>query len=234
MSTSRIALSPAIRTEVKSDLLPPNGVARKTALFHSFGKSKSSPVLSSVAKAHSDFKSVPLPSQIAFNDAQTTHWLTHTSPHVSRKEKKLVDLRKIAYVQEKAGLHFEGKRSLADAEVELLQERLVQSSQAARIINPLILLADVIKNLKHGISYYLQSTPSIANLVDQFSEPVGSIKFKVTKSTALSEREAAGQTISTFGIGLVDRGHYSIQVQNGVKVFLEKNFNPERGDIFFS
>jgi len=66
-----------------------------------------------------------------FNDAQTAFWKTHTRPEVSSKVQKLEMLRTIAHDQEKAGLHFEGRRSYAEAEVNLFEEKLTQSSQAA-------------------------------------------------------------------------------------------------------
>lgn len=232
MSTSSTALISATKLQVTPDSLPLTGVASTTPLLPSFGKKNSTQALLSVVKAHSDFKLVPLPGQMAFNDTQTAYWIAHTPPHVSRQEKKLVDLRKIAYAQEKAGLHFKDRRSVAEAKLAVLQEQVVQSSQAGQIQNPLRFAANTIKNLVDGIFYYIQSSPSIANLVDQFSLPIGDIKFYTRKSNALSDLEAAGETISTFGVGLVDSGHYSIQVQHGIKVFLENNFNPERGDIF--
>ena len=190
--------------------------------------------LSMTAKKFSFFEKIPMPSQMAFNDAQTNHWLAHTPLQVSSKVKKLVDLRKIAFEQEKAGLHFEGRRSLAEAEVALLQEQLIRSSQAGRIQNPLIFMLDSINNLKDGISYFFQDTPSISNLADQFSESIGNTKFKARKSTSLTNRNTAGESISTFGILLVDSSHTSIGVQNGIKIFLEKHFKPELGDIFLT
>ena len=108
--------------------------------------------------------------------------------------------------------------------MELLQELLIHSSQAGRIQNLLGFLADAVKNLKDKILYYIQSSPDIVNLVAHFSVSIGTAKFNVRKSTTLSVREAAGETISTFGVGLVDSGHYLIDVQNGIKAFLERNF----------
>jgi hypothetical protein len=171
---------------------------------------------------------------MAFNDSQTTYWTVHTPPRVSKKINKLVDLKKIAYAQEKEGVRFEGRRSAAEAEVELMRERLIQSSQAARIHNPLTFATDSIKYLVDEVEFYFKSMPSIDGLFDQFGEPIGNTKFNVRKSTGLSEREAASETISTYGVLLVDSGHTSIGVQNGIKFFLEKHFKPERGDIFLT
>ena len=187
-----------------------------------------------IIKEFSCFEKIPMPGQMAFNDAQTAYCDEHTPPRVSKKINKLLDLKKIAYAQEKTGVRFQGRRSAAEAEVELLQELLVQSSQSARIPNPFTFVADSIKYLKDGISYYFQSTPSIENLHNQLSEPIGSTKFKVRKSTSLCEIEADRKIISTFGIGLVDSGHTSVGVQNGIKLFLEKHFKSERGDIFLT
>jgi hypothetical protein len=72
-----------------------------------------------------------------FNEEQKAYWETHTRPEVSKKMQKLDMLRTIAHDQEKAGLHFEGRRSFAEAEFNLLQEHLIQTSQAARAQNPL-------------------------------------------------------------------------------------------------
>jgi hypothetical protein len=190
--------------------------------------------LQTIAKEFSCFEKIPMPGQMAFNDAQTAYCNEHTPPRVSTKINKLVGLKKIAYAQEKAGVCFEGRRSSAEAEVELLQELLVQSSQSARIQNPFTFVADSIKYLKDGISYYFQSTPSINNLVYEFSQSIGSTKFNVRKSTSLCEIEADGKIISTFGIVLVDSDHTSVGVQNGIKLFLEKYFKPGRGDIFLT
>ena len=60
-----------------------------------------------------------------FNEEQKAFWKTHTRPEVSSKVQKLVMLRTIAHDQEKAGLHFDGRRSFAQAEVDLLQEQLI-------------------------------------------------------------------------------------------------------------
>jgi len=87
MSTSSTALISATKLQVIPDPLPLTGVASTTPLLPSFGKKKSTPALLSVAKAHSDFKLVPLPGQMAFNDTQTAYWLAHTPPHVSRQKK---------------------------------------------------------------------------------------------------------------------------------------------------
>ncbi len=190
--------------------------------------------LQALIKEFSCFEKIPMPGQMAFNNTQTAYFDEHTPPRVSKKINKLVGLKKIAYAQEKAGVCFDGRRSAAEAEVELLQELLVQSSQSARIQNPFTFVADSIKYLKDGISYYFQSTPSINNLVDEFSQPIGSIKFNVRKSATLCEFEAEGKIISTIGIGLVDSGHTSVGLQNGIKLFLEKHFNSERGDIFLT
>ena len=195
---------------------------------------KPTTALQTLIKEFSCFENITMPSQMAFNDAQTNHWLVNTPPQVSSKVKKLVGLRKIAFEQEKAGLRFEGRRSVAEAEVALLQEQLIHSSQAGRIQNPLIFMLDSINNLKDGISYFFQDTPSISNLADQFSESIGNTKFKARKSTSLTNRNTAGESISTFGILLVDSSHTSIGVQNGIKIFLEKHFKSERGDIFLT
>ena len=190
--------------------------------------------LQTVVIEFSFFKKIPMPGQMAFNDAQTAYWTKHTSPRVSTKVKKLADTQKIASAQKKADLRFECTPSTAEVGVELLQDLLVQSSQSARIQNPLTFITDSIKYLKDGISYYFQDTPSINNFVAEFSEPIGSTNFKVRKSASLCELEAEGKIISTFGIVLVDSGHTSVGVQNGIKLFLKKHFNAERGDIFLT
>jgi len=180
------------------------------------------------------FEKLPLPGQMAFNDTQTAYLTKHTPPRVSAKITKLIDLNKVAYAQEKAGIRFEGRLTFAEAQVALLQEVHVQSSQSSRIPNPYTFLTYSIKYLQDGISYYFQSPPSADNLFDQFSEPIGNTKFSARKSTSLSEREAAGETLSTHGVLLVDSSHTSIGIQNGIKFFLEKYFKPGRGDIFLT
>jgi len=87
----------------------------------------------------------PLPGTMKFNTAQTAHWKTHTRPEVSIKMQKLVMLRTIAYDQEKAGFHFEGRRSFAEAEFDLLQEQRIQTSQATRSQNPLSYIGHTVK-----------------------------------------------------------------------------------------
>ena len=88
---------------------------------------------------------VHLTGSMTFNDTQTAFWKTHTRPEVSKKVQKLVMLSTIAYDQEKAGLHFEGRRSFAEAEVNLLKEELAQTSQAVRTQNPLSYIGDTFK-----------------------------------------------------------------------------------------
>jgi len=88
---------------------------------------------------------VHLPGSMTFNDTQTAFWKKHTRPEVSKKVQKLVMLSTIAYDQEKAGLHFEGRRSFAEAEVNLLKEELAQTSQAVRTQNPLSYIGNTVK-----------------------------------------------------------------------------------------
>jgi hypothetical protein len=169
-----------------------------------------------------------------FNDAQTAYWKTHTCPEVSIKVQKLVMLSTIAYEQEKAGLHFEGRRSFAEAEVNLLEEELTQASQAALTQNPLSYFGNTIKRWVSGLGYYFEAAPTIKNLYSQFSSPIGDSTYKVRKSTALKERQATGETISNIGVGLIDSHHDYISVQKGIEAFLEKHFNSARGDIFLA
>lgn len=67
------------------------------------------------------FLNLPKPGSMEFSDAQKAHWEKHTQPKVSKKIKKLTLLRNIAHDQEKAGLHFTGRRSLAEAEANLIK-----------------------------------------------------------------------------------------------------------------
>lgn len=128
-----------------------------------------------------------------FNDAQTAYWKTHTQPEVSIKAQKLVMLSTIAYDQENAGLHFEGRRSFAEAEVNLLQEQLTQTSQAARAQNPLKVIRESAKNLAEGFANYFGGTPSFQNIIEEYSKPIANTKYKVSKSTALEKHLAAGK-----------------------------------------
>jgi hypothetical protein len=169
-----------------------------------------------------------------FNEEQKAFWKTHTRPEVSSKVQKLVMLRTIAYDQEKAGLHFQGRRSFAEAEVDLLQEQFIQTSQAARAQNPLKIIGESAKNLAEGFANYFESTPSLEDIFKEYSKPIENIKYKVTKSIALEDRLATGETISNFVIGLVDSKHDSNTVRNGLKVFIARHFKPERGDIFLT
>jgi hypothetical protein len=123
-----------------------------------------------------------------FNDTQTAYCKTHTRPKVSIKVQKLVTLSAIAYDQEKAGVQFEGRRSFADAESNLLREELTQASQAARTQNPLSYIGNTVKAWVSGLSYYFEAEPTIENLYSQFSLPIGKSTYKVRKSTALEER----------------------------------------------
>ena len=107
-----------------------------------------------------------------FNEEQKAFWKTHTRPEVSSKVQKLVMLRTIAHDQEKAGLHFDGRRSFAQAEVDLLQEQLIQTSQAARVQNPLKVIGEAAKNLAQSLGNYFEGMPSIEEAVrlDQLAE----------------------------------------------------------------
>ena len=179
-------------------------------------------------------KDASLPGTMKFNDAQTAYCKTHTRPKVSTKVQKLGMLRTIAYDQEKSGLHFEGRRCFAEAEINLLEEELSQTSQAARTQNPLSYIGNTIKSWVSSVSYYFEAEPTIENLYFQFSSPIRDSTYKVRKSTALEERQAAGETISTVGIGLIDSHHDYISVQKGMEAFLGKHFNSARGDIFLA
>ena len=176
----------------------------------------------------------PLPGTMKFNTAQTAHWKTHTRPEVSIKMQKLVMLRTIAYDQEKAGLHFEGRRSFAEAEFDLLQEQRIQTSQATRTQNPLSYIGHTVKAWVSEVNYYFEAVPTIEKLYSQFSSAIGDSKYKVRISTTLEERQAAGETISNVGIGLIDSHHDFVSVQKGMEAFLENHFNSARGDIFLA
>jgi hypothetical protein len=180
------------------------------------------------------FLNLPKPGSMEFSDAQKAHWEKHTQPKVSKKINKLTLLRNIAHDQEKAGLHFTGRRSLAEAEANLIKEQLVQTSQATRAQNFLSLIGNSIKDLAYGIDYFFQPTSSIMQLNSELSRTIGDKKFIVRKSEALSKREAAGEGVTAFGIGIVDHNHGSIEVQSGISIFLAEHFRPERGDIFLA
>ena len=177
---------------------------------------------------------VHLTGSMTFNDTQTAFWKTHTRPEVSKKVQKLVMLSTIAYDQEKAGLHFEGRRSFAEAEVNLLKEELAQTSQAVRTQNPLSYIGNTVKAWVSRFNYYFETEPTIENLYSQFSLPIGDSTYKVRKSTALEEMQVTDETISNLGIGLIDSHHDFISVQKGIEAFLDKHFNTARGDIFLA
>jgi len=176
----------------------------------------------------------PLPGTMKFNDAQTAHWKIHTRPEVSSKVQKLDMLRTIAHDQEKAGLHFEGRRSFAQAEVDLLQEQLIQTSQAARSKNPIKVIGESAKNLAESFANFFESAPSIEDAVKEYSKPIENTKYKVQKSAVLEKRLATGESISNFAIGLVDSKHDSNTVRSGLKAFIARHFKPERGDILLT
>ena len=116
-------------------------------------------------------------------------------------------------------------------EVDLLQEQLIQTSQAARVQNPLKVIGEAAKNLAQSLGNYFEGMPSIEEAVNEYSKPIENTKYKVQKSTALEKRLAAGETISNFAIGLVDSKHDSNTVRSGLKAFIARHFKPERGDI---
>jgi len=189
---------------------------------------------SPIIRAELQLTDAPLPGTMKFIDTQTAYCLTHTRPVASIKVQKLVTLSTIAYDQEKAGLHFEGRRSFAEAEINLLKEELTQASQAARTKNSLSYIGNTVKAWVSGLSYYFEAEPTIENLYSQFSLPIGQSTYKVRKSTALEEWQATSETISNVGIGLIDSHHDSISIQQGIKTFLNKHFNSARGDIFLA
>jgi hypothetical protein len=195
---------------------------------------KSTALESRIDGTNLSLKDAPLPGTIKFGDVQTAHWKTHTRPKISTKVQKLVMLSTIAYDQEKAGLHFEGRRSCAEAQVNLFEEERIQASQAARTQNPLSYIGNTIKAWVSSVSYYFEAEPTIENLYSQLSSPIGDSTYKVRKSTALIEREAAGGFISTVGIGLIDSHHDYVSVQQGIEAFLDKHFDSARGDIFLA
>jgi hypothetical protein len=164
------------------------------------------------------------PGTMAFNDTQNTTWALHTPPRVSAKVQKKIELRKIAYDQEVAGIHFNGRRSFAEAEANLAREQLAQTSQAARAQNPLEFIGDSLGDLIRGLSYYFENTHSITTLNDQFSTPIFNTKYIVRKSESIIKNEAAGNPISQLGVGLIDNYHSSIAKQNGIETFLNKHF----------
>ena len=139
--------------------------------------------LSPANSADLHLSDAPLPGTMKFNEEQKAFWKTHTRTEVSSKVQKLEMLRTIAHDQEKAGLHFEGRRSYAEAEVNLLQEQLTQTSQAARAQNPLKVIGESAKNLAQSLGNYFEGTPSIEEAVKEYSKPIENTKYKVTKST---------------------------------------------------
>ena len=123
------------------------------------------PHLSPTNSADLHLSDAPLLGTMKFNEEQKAFWKTHTRPEVSSKVQKLVMLRTIAHDQEKAGLHFDGRRSFAQAEVDLLQEQLIQTSQAARVQNPLNVIGEAAKNLAQSLENYFEGMPSIEEAV---------------------------------------------------------------------
>jgi hypothetical protein len=169
---------------------------------------------------------------MAFNDAQTAYWTAHTPPTKSSRVEKLSMLKKIAQDQENTGLHFEGRRSAA--EVDLMTQHLTQTSQATQRQNLFSSVFNSGKALANDFYYYLEGNPSIEEIFDEFSKPAEQSNFKVRKSNSLIKKEKAGDPISNLGVGLIDSGHGSIEIQNGITAFLKKNFDSGRGDIFLA
>jgi hypothetical protein len=223
-------LSKPIKTAANA-LDPTSNVSR---VMNSSACPQITPHKPTISAIDSHLREAITPGTMEFNDAQKAHWALHTPPRVSPKFKKLAMLRQVAYDQEIAGVRFNGRRSFAEVEAELVREQWVQASQAARIQNPLEFIGDSFGDLLRGLSYYFESTPSISTVVDQLSAPIGDTPFYVWKSKSLEQREIAGDDIPRLGIGLIDSGHTSEKVQNEIKIFLEKYFNPERGDIFLT
>ena len=195
---------------------------------------QSAPFLHTKKTTDQHFLNFPKPGSMAFNDAQKAHWEKHTPPKVSKKIQKLAMLRDIARDQEKAGLHFEGRRSFAEAEADLAKEQITLSSQASRAQNPLSFIGNAIKSFADGFNYYFQSDSSIPEITADLERPIGKGQFTVRKSEALSRREAAGEGITSFGVGIIDSNHGSFEVQKGINTFLANHFKPERGDIFLT
>lgn len=176
----------------------------------------------------------PLPGTVKFNDVQTAHWTAQSPPRLSLQIKKLGMLNRIAHDQEKAGLHFEGRRSAAEAEIDLMNEHLAQTSQAAQAHNPFSFIIHSAKALARDFYFYLDGNPSVSDTFDKFSTPIDDSSFIVRKSNSLIKKEAAAEAISGFGVGLIDSSHTSVVVQNGIKAFLNAHFNAGRGDIFLA
>ena len=195
---------------------------------------KSAPFLYTKSAADQHFPNFPKLGSMEFNDAQKAHWEKHTPPKVSKKIQKLAMLRDIARDQEKAGLHFERRRSLAEAEADLAKEQITLSSQASRAQDPFSFIRNSIKSLADGFNYYFQSGSSIPQLASELSKPIEGKQFVVRKSEALAKREAASEEITSLGVGLVDSNHASIEVQQSITVFLANHFKPERGDVFLT
>jgi len=213
-----VALAPATRNQKVPQSTPP----------------KSAPFLYSKSAEDLHFSNFPKPGSMEFNDAQKAHWEKHTQPTVSRKMQKLTALRNIAREQEKAGVHFEGRRSWAEAEADFAKERITQTSQADRAQNPLSFLGRSIKSLADGFNHYFQSSLSIPELTAELEKPIEGRQYKVHKSEALLKREAAEHEVTSFGIGIIDSNHGSFEIQKGINIFLANHFRPERGDIFLT
>ncbi len=190
--------------------------------------------LSATNSADLHLSKAPLLGTMKFNEEQKAYWKTHTRPEVSKKMQTLDMLRTIAHDQEKAGLHFEGRRSFAEAEFNLLQEHLIQTSQAARAQNPLKVIGESAKNLAQGLGNFFEGAPSFEDIFKEYSKPIENTKYKVTKSTALEDRLGASESISNFAIGLVDSKHDSHTVKSGLEAFIARHFKPERGDILLT
>ena len=195
---------------------------------------KSAPLLYTKSAADQHLPNFPKPGSMEFNNTQKAHWEKHTPPKISKKIQKLTALRNIARDQEKAGLKFEGRRSWAEAEADLAKEQITLSSQASRAQNPLSFIGNSIKSLADGLNYYFQSSSSISEITADLGKPIGKDQFITRKSEALSRREAAGEGITSFGVGIIDSNHGSFEVQKGINIFLANHFRPERGDIFLT
>ena len=225
-------VSPKAEAEAKKSSICIDPAPNETRIAFKSVRPQINPLISASDAASLQLKTPCLPNTLEFKDAQSAYWESHTRPKVSIKAQRLDMLRTIAHDQENAGMHFEGRRSAA--EVDLMTHHLTQTSQAAQRQNIFRSIINSAKALANDFYYYLEGNPSIDDTFNEFSKTAEQSNFKVWKSKSLVTKETAGEPISNLGIGLIDSSHGSIEVQNGIKAFLNKNLDSGRGDIFLA
>lgn len=175
---------------------------------------------------------VPTPGTMAFNDAQTRHWMAHTQKPDAPTVQKARMLATIAQDQAKAGIGFKGQLKPAEAQRLLAEAERAQASQAVRAQGPLDYVLQTTQNTVDWVTSLFSSEWDVhAMRVMDLTERMGR-QLNITKSAALVAMEERGALARNIAIVHLLRVHHAPDVEDVSHHLINNYAHPKKGDRY--